>query len=333
MPKISVIMAVYNAEEFLSHSIQSVLEQSFADWELICVDDGSVDGSLAYLNNIAKIDSRVKVLTQANAGPAQARARGIELATGEYGVTLDADDFLSLDFLDDLYRIASRNGEKAVLCNLMRGVGDNPEDYNSFNNRNGLHAGDRLSDVDAFSRTFPWSIHGWCLWRMDLLKTHAVGVNSEINNYNSDEYISRVLFLNAGSIVVGNGKYFYRDNPASITSKISLRLFGALETNSKLFELAKEHNLGLGVENKIRVFQFLTIFSLQRTLYKSSHCLSMSENAEAQMKIDKYLAALGGLADLQVKNKLRRLIRMKFMRGVLVLNAVVKRILARNRDF
>jgi hypothetical protein len=59
----------------------------------------------------------------------------------------------------------------------------------------------------------------------------------------------------------------------------------------------------------------------------------MSENAEAQMKIDKYLAALGGLADLQVKNKLRRLIRMKFMRGVLVLNAVVKRILARNRDF
>ena len=321
MPKVSVIMAVYNAESFLPHSIQSILSQSIEGWELICVDDGSVDGSLDYLNSISKVDSRVKVITQKNSGPAQARSRGIEVAVGEYGVTLDADDFVAEDFLEVLYSTAVQGNESAVLCDLMTGVGDDQGSYVSFNQLNGLYVGNRMSGADAFERTLPWAVHGWCLWRMELLKVHAVGENPAINNYNSDEYISRVLFLHAGSIVISSAKYFYRNNPGSITSKVSLRMFGALETNSKLIELVDTHNLGSAVRDKARRFQFLTIFSLQRTLYKDKRVFSVSEKADAQVQIDNYLASV------HIKRKWQRLIRIKLMRVVIKLELVVKRFL------
>ncbi|WP_081733756.1 glycosyltransferase family 2 protein [Methylomonas sp. 11b] len=91
-PVISAIMAVYNTERYLTEAIQSILSQSFTDFELVIVDDGSTDGSPEILRNLAQQDSRIKLITQVNAGIGAATQRGIVESQGEYIAIMDSDD-------------------------------------------------------------------------------------------------------------------------------------------------------------------------------------------------------------------------------------------------
>ena len=90
--KISVVIPVYNAERFLRYPLESVLAQTHSDWECICVDDGSTDGSGASLDEYAAKDARFRVVHQPNGGEGAARNAGMDLATGELVAFLDADD-------------------------------------------------------------------------------------------------------------------------------------------------------------------------------------------------------------------------------------------------
>lgn len=100
--KISVIVPVYNAEKYLNKCIESVLAQTYPDWELILVDDGSKDGSADIIDGYAASDTRIKAIHQENAGPGMARNRGIEDASGDYITFLDSDDYLSDDFYEQM---------------------------------------------------------------------------------------------------------------------------------------------------------------------------------------------------------------------------------------
>lgn len=104
--KVSVIVPIYNAEAFLRPAMDSILDQSLRDIEIICVDDGSTDGSLRIVKEYQQRDSRVRIATQNNAGPGMARNNGLRRARGEYIAFLDADDFFSLDFLERIYATA-----------------------------------------------------------------------------------------------------------------------------------------------------------------------------------------------------------------------------------
>ncbi len=101
MPKVSVVVPVFNAGRYLSECLDSILGQSLTDIEVLAVDDGSTDGSLGILDHYAERDSRVTVLSQENAGAAAARNRGLEAASGEYLSFLDADDFFESTMLED----------------------------------------------------------------------------------------------------------------------------------------------------------------------------------------------------------------------------------------
>ena len=93
--KVSVIVPVYNAQDYLEQCIVSILEQTLQEIEVICVDDSSTDRSLEILKKYEKEDSRMRVLTQPNSGAGAARNRGLSQASGEYLSFLDADDFLN----------------------------------------------------------------------------------------------------------------------------------------------------------------------------------------------------------------------------------------------
>lgn len=107
--KISVIMGVYNGEKDLRQCIDSVLNQAFKDFELICVNDGSTDSSGEILKKYMEKDSRVKVVSQENQGPAAARNAGLKNSTGEYLLFLDADDFFEENMLQVAYDTAKAN--------------------------------------------------------------------------------------------------------------------------------------------------------------------------------------------------------------------------------
>lgn len=107
--KVSVIMPIYNAGEYLSRAIGDVLSQTLTEIELICVDDGSTDNSPKIIKRFASKDKRVSVIREANAGPAVARNRGLDVARGQYIMFLDADDFYEKTLLEELYVTAERD--------------------------------------------------------------------------------------------------------------------------------------------------------------------------------------------------------------------------------
>lgn len=118
MVQISVIMPIYNAEINLKDSIDSVLQQTFEDFELICIDDGSNDDSLNILNEISKRDSRVKVISQENRGAGVARNRGIEESLGEYICFIDSDDHMACEYLEKAYENMIANNSDIVMYKI-----------------------------------------------------------------------------------------------------------------------------------------------------------------------------------------------------------------------
>ncbi|MEZ6093584.1 MAG: glycosyltransferase family 2 protein [Pirellulaceae bacterium] len=123
MPKISVVMACYNGMPYLPDSIDSIVNQSFTDWELIVVNDGSTDSSADYLQKRAEADSRIRVEHQTNQGQQAAANRGIELAEAELIARMDADDISALDRLEKQIAFMDANPEVGILGGQITRMG------------------------------------------------------------------------------------------------------------------------------------------------------------------------------------------------------------------
>lgn len=120
MPIISVIVPVYQVEPWLCQCVESVLEQTFADFELILIDDGSPDSCGAICDEYAEKDSRVRVIHQENAGLGKARNVGMDQAVGKYLIFLDSDDYWLPATLETLYAEAERNQTQVLLFGAKR---------------------------------------------------------------------------------------------------------------------------------------------------------------------------------------------------------------------
>lgn len=107
-PLISIIVPVYNTEQFIAETIESVIEQSYSNWELWLIDDGSTDNSAKVIKSIAEKDNRINYVHKENGGQASARNLGIKKANGEYIAFLDSDDLWLKDKLEEQIEILNR---------------------------------------------------------------------------------------------------------------------------------------------------------------------------------------------------------------------------------
>ncbi len=124
MPLVSVVMPCYNAQDFIAASIASVQAQTFTDWELLLVDNGSTDNSAAIYRNLSWNDDRIKVsIYTSKKGPAAARNEAIRNAAGRYLCFLDSDDLWDEHFLQEMLEFAG-NGEKAFCCAAYRVISE-----------------------------------------------------------------------------------------------------------------------------------------------------------------------------------------------------------------
>lgn len=133
MPKVSVIVPVYNAEKYLSECVDSILNQTIEDIECILVDDGSTDGSPAICDLYVTKDSRVKVIHKQNGRAASARNAGLRVVTGDYIAFVDADDWIS----PDMYEKMLAQGADVCLCDYVRFQGEKEMPFSQPN----IHAG------------------------------------------------------------------------------------------------------------------------------------------------------------------------------------------------
>lgn len=116
MIKISIIIPIYNSEKYIKECLDSLVNQSLSDIEIICVNDGSTDNTLFILNKFAQNDSRVKIISQENSGQGKARNIGIDVAKGEYISFIDSDDFVDKDFCLKMYNRAHEDATDITMC-------------------------------------------------------------------------------------------------------------------------------------------------------------------------------------------------------------------------
>lgn len=216
--EISIIMPVYNAEKYLYRSIKSVLKQSYSDWELLIIDDGSRDDSLEICKSLAMQDNRIRLFTQKHSGQAKARNLGLNKAEGNYIAFLDADDYMHPDMLNVLYgNIVSYQADMAVvdfatskkdLCK-RKNISDGICEVTSLN-----HDSRTQNEIAKKSNVFLWNK----LYQKDLFGQ----VKFESNRYYEDTALMHVLFDKAQRIVWSDKKlYFYYQNPKGTVLKIS----------------------------------------------------------------------------------------------------------------
>lgn len=120
MTKLSIIVPVYNVEKYLPKCLESLIKQTLNDIEIICVNDGSMDNSLAILKEFASKDSRIRIIDNQHQGVAKTRNTGIEQSTGEYIGFVDSDDYIDIDFFEKLYNSATKSNSDIAIASILK---------------------------------------------------------------------------------------------------------------------------------------------------------------------------------------------------------------------
>ena len=152
-PKVSIVIPIYNTQKYLNECLDSVVNQTFKDIEIICVNDGSTDDTLEILKSYAEKDERVKIISQEKSGAGAARNKGLEASKGQYVYTMDSDDWIYPDAIEDMYGNAVLNNSDIVMIKYGR-----DEILDRENSRNGFYLDDELhrsgEDYKEFTFTY-----------------------------------------------------------------------------------------------------------------------------------------------------------------------------------
>lgn len=232
--KFSVIIPVYNVEAYLRDCLDSVLNQTCADWEVICVNDGSTDGSTDILAAYAARESRLKVITQPNGGLSAARNAGMREAEGDYILFLDSDDWLEGNALEVMS--ANLVGEDMLCFSGRRYF----ESENTYHEADQLKSQTYLSGMDYYNenallvRDFAFVCVVLRIYKREFLSRHNLRFKEGI--FHEDNLFTPLACYYAEKVkVINECLYDYRVRSNSITTTINVkRLRDLLETANTL---------------------------------------------------------------------------------------------------
>ena len=128
MPKISIIVPVYNVENYLKQCMDSLLNQTFSDFELICINDGSTDSCLSILEDYAGRDARIRLISKENEGYGKTMNRGLAEARAPYVGIVESDDFAKPEMFERLYAAMAERPVDLVKCNFYKYTTEDGED-------------------------------------------------------------------------------------------------------------------------------------------------------------------------------------------------------------
>lgn len=228
MPKVSVLVAVYNAEPFLPRCLDSLRAQTLEDIQIICVDDASTDGSLAILNDYARHDARIEVVPmKENVGLAKARNVALGRAKGTFVCMLDADDWYSKNAFEQAVNVFMQyQNTDTVLFQFMYVYPDHEQLFplKPFTVLDG-HTACRLS--------LDWQIHGIYMVRRDI---HMQYPYDDTCRLFSDENTTRLHYLVSREVRCCPGIYYYRQHDSSMTHAPTVLQFDKLKAIESLIK-------------------------------------------------------------------------------------------------
>lgn len=152
-PKVSILVPIFNVEKYLRQCLESLVNQTLKDIEIICINDGSTDSSPAIIDEFAKNDPRIVILTKTNSGYGDSMNQGLKKATGEYIGIVESDDWVDIDMFENLYDIAVKNNVDVVKSNFYfySGIGDTSKKFALIN---AIDAGKVINPIETTSVFF-----------------------------------------------------------------------------------------------------------------------------------------------------------------------------------
>lgn len=276
---VSVIVPVYNTEEYLPKCIESILNQTYKNIEVILVDDGSTDGSLAVCRHYEKMDPRVIVLSETHQGGVNARKEGVNRAQGEYCTFVDSDDWVAENFIETVLMLTDNGSVDIVNYNMRRVDGLKTWDW-EYTVPEGVYEGLQLGDIYGnmmfdFKRWCPGIIQSLCtkLIRRDILWKAISPVDSRITFGDDAAAVYPAMLMAEKIAVTYECLYFYRTRPGSLTYSTDLQLFTRIYYFRQYMESAYSgYGRKYGLEEQLRAY--LVPF-IQRGISDSfSLCLS-----------------------------------------------------------
>ena len=255
--KVSIIIPVYNAQKYLRRCLDSLINQTLKEIEIICINDGSTDNSLNILKEYEQNDSRIIIINQENSGIGKARNSGIKIAKGEYIGFVDADDWVDKDYYEKLYNAAKKYDSDIA-------AGDFYREGKIFKTKKLKHTAEEfITDKEKIFKkaVIPRYNYVWNkIYRSSEVKKYLF---DNVRYYEDILWLCKVLFYLKGYVTVADTFYHYIRNPKSVvTQRTSAHKADYIKSGNEMMKFLKENNIPipphkLGKKDKIKVFGIL----------------------------------------------------------------------------
>lgn len=284
MAEVSIIVPVYQVEKYIRQCVDSILAQTFTDFELILVDDGSRDKSGKICDEYAGMDERVKVIHKENGGLSDARNKGMDRASGNYFMFVDSDDYIAPTMIECLYEsIVNENADIAV-CNYL---------YYFENDRSKNFAtnikSEVLSGAEIFYKRKNERNYGiWTVAWNKLYKSEVFGnIRFRFGKYHEDEFWANDIYqMDIKVVTIPECLYYYRQRDNSIMGKKSIK------RNLDILEAFQERiNIYLKEEKNAEQAYKVLIYSLEY-LAESKRLISNKDDKNKYIQAEKNIKGI-----------------------------------------
>lgn len=269
-PKVSIIIPAYNTEKYIFKCLLSLVCQSLKDIEIIVVNDGSTDNTPAIINEFIDNDARIKIVSQENKKQGAARNTGLQVAQGEYIAFVDSDDWLDLNYIENLYSTAKKHDADIVTTNLYK----HKKVYNKFNVKYNKEiiattTKDKIKLCEDRNHRFFYVINK--LYKKEFLD--KIGIKFSENKYFEDVIFSAKTIFYANKIVsCPSTRYHYNENTSSTVNSnknSEKKQQDKIDAYLELHKFAKENSIKLPERVNYSEKYWSGIFKIYKGYFKT----------------------------------------------------------------
>lgn len=277
MTKVSVLVAVYNAEHYITKCLASLTAQTLKDIQIICVDDCSTDNSADALRRIAATDSRIDLIfLSKNSGPAHARNAALDIARGELVCMVDADDWLGPDALEEAAAEFDKHPRTdCVLFTLVMAHKDRLEPFRML-------PFTVLTGTEALRRSILWNIHGLYMTRTEINRKWRY--DEKYKTYSEDN-VTHLHYYASREVRLCTGRYYYRQHPSSITHVLNAARFNMLRATCDLADALEMARVPDDILDSYENKRWLMMIDMFGMYYRHKSELSPDDRKYAMMSL------------------------------------------------
>lgn len=271
--KVSIIIPVYNVERYLTRCLDSLINQTLKDIEIICINDGSTDSSLKILKEYQQKDNRITIIDKENQGQSIARNIGISKSIGEYIGFVDSDDWVDLDFYEKLYSSAIKHNADIAVAGIIRLHKYNKKNHLKINNESITEDFEKkLKLCDIPDKSYVWNK----IYKSDKIKEYNLKFKEKMI-YEDVIFTPEVILKLNKLVTVPNIKYYYWRNPNStVTQRNEKAKQDSVYAHKYAQDFFKEHGIDTttySTTTKRYKFLGLSIFKIRTKNQKTTYSL------------------------------------------------------------